>query len=95
MSRKHTIIANVEKKQRTCNYFDGSVVNGRRQCILFSFIISAPPGFTPFKEPTTILFENVNEENIDDKTFRLEDNKGKIVDFILEFLTFTVMLLKL
>ena len=39
--------------------FDGSVVNGLRHPILFSFILDKPAGCKVFCEPETIQFEKI------------------------------------
>ena len=90
-----TIMVNIGRVHLTCNCVDGSVVNGRRQGFLFSFIFSAPLGFWLFTEPTSNLFEKVNEDKPGVITVCLELNDGSIVDFNDETLTFTAMFWKI
>ena len=69
-----------------------SIVNGIRESILFSFSLSAKPGYKIFKEPSQILFKKVNKDKIGQITFYLEDDDGYPVDFQGETITFTVLL---
>ena len=47
------------------------------------------------QERTSILFENVNEDETNDISFYLENDDGHIVDIRSETLTFTVMFMKI
>ena len=40
-----------------CDVVDGSVVNGLRQPILYSFVLDKPPGYKVFSEPETIDYK--------------------------------------
>ena len=73
---------------------DGSIVNGKRQWILFSFNVSAPPGFKIFKESTSILLKKVNEEKFGYIIFYLEDVYRNWLDFNGKTWTCTVILIK-
>ena len=72
----------------------GSFVKGKPGSILFSFSLSAPPGFESHKEPTSILFEKENEEKISKRNFYPEDDDGNVVQFGGEILKFSVILTK-
>ena len=56
------MITTTDKVQLKCDCVDGSIVNGIREQILFSFNLGAPPGYKIRKEPTTVLFKK-NEQN--------------------------------
>ena len=56
---------------------DGSIVKGRRETILISFILRAPPGSRSSKEPTSILCKKTNREKNDDITFYLKNYMSK------------------
>ena len=49
------MITTTDKVHLKCDCVDGSMVNGLREQILFSFVLSAPPGYKIMKEPTTVL----------------------------------------
>ena len=40
-----------------CDIIDGSVVNGLREAILFSFVSDKPSGFKVFCEPETVQYK--------------------------------------
>ena len=44
---------------------DGSIVNGIREHVLFSFNSSAPPGYKIIKEPTTVSYKKINKTRLD------------------------------
>ena len=46
-----------DKIQLKCDCVQGSIVNGRREPILFSFALSSPPGHKIYKEPRVKLFK--------------------------------------
>ena len=54
-SEKPVMITTTDKVHLKCDCVDGSIVNGIREQILFSFNLSAPPGYKIIKEPTTVL----------------------------------------
>ena len=49
------MITTTDKIHPKSDGVDGSIVNGIREQILFSFNLSAPPGYTSMKEPSVIL----------------------------------------
>ena len=58
-------ITNIDKVHLKCDCVDGSIVNGKREPILFSFGIDEPPGYKLFIHPNIILYKKVNKERID------------------------------
>ena len=54
-SEKPVMITTTDKIHLKCDCVDGSIVNGIREQILFSFNLSAPPGYKIIKEPNIIL----------------------------------------
>ena len=56
-SEKPVLITTTDKVHLKCDCVDGSIVNGIRQQILFSFNLSAPPGYKIIKEPNIILYK--------------------------------------
>ena len=75
--------------------FKGSIVNGVREPILYSFALSSPPSHKIFKEPRIKLFKGVNKSVLSHITFFLEDDDYKPVDFNGETISFTCQLIKI
>ena len=55
------MITTTDKVHLKCDCVDGSIVNGIREQILFSFNLSAPPGYKIIKEPNIILYKKINK----------------------------------
>ena len=49
-------ITGIDKVHLKCNVVDGSIVNGKRESILFSFGLSSPPHHKIYKKPRVKLF---------------------------------------
>ena len=78
-----------------CDVIDGSVVNGDRQPILYSFVLDKPSGYKVISEPQTIHYKKLNKSVWNTITFYLEDDKNEEVDFNGETLTFTLQMIKI
>ena len=78
-----------------CNAIDGSIVNGIRQSILYSFVLDKPSGYKTFSEPETIHYKEINKSVLNSIMFYLEDNNNKEVDINQETLTFTLQMIKI
>ena len=74
---------------------DGSVVNGLKQPILYSFVSDLPSGYKVFCEPETVHFKKINKSVLDTITFYLEDDNHEEVNFNGKTLTFTIQLIKI
>ena len=94
ISEKPVMITTTDKVHLKCDCVDGSIVNGIREQILFSFNLSAPPGYKIIKEPNIILYKKINKR-LDSIQFFLEDNNHNPVDFNSETLTFTIQIIKI
>ena len=95
ISEKPVMITTTDKVHLKCDCVDGSIVNGIREQILFSFNLSAPPGYKIIKEPNVILYKKINKTRLDSIQFFLEDNNHNPVDFNSEILTFTIQIIKI
>ena len=84
-----------DKIHLKCDCIQGSIVNGIREPILYSFALSAPPGHKIYKEPRIKLFEKVNKSVLSHITFYFEDDDYKAVDFHNETISFTCQLIKI
>ena len=95
ISEKPVMITTTDKVHLKCDCVDGSIVNGVREQILFSFNLSAPPGYKIIKEPNIILYKKINKTRLDSIQFFLEDSNHNPVDFNGETLTFTIQIIKI
>ena len=57
LSQKIVNLSNTNKIHLKCDAIDGSVVNGVRQPILYSFVLDKPAGYKIFCEPETIHYK--------------------------------------
>ena len=87
-------ITGIDKIHLKCDCIQGSIKNGKRELILFSFALSAPPGHKIYKEPRVKLFKKVNKSVLSHITFYFEDDDCKPVDFNGETISFTCQLIK-
>ena len=78
-----------------CDVIDGSIQNGVRQPILYSFVLNKPSGYKIFSEPETIHYKKINKYVLNTITFYLEDDNNEEVDFNGETLTFTLQMIKI
>ena len=78
-----------------CDAIDGSLVNGVRQPILYSFVLDKPSGYKVFCEPETIHYKKINKSVLNTISFYLEDDKNEEVNFNRETLTFTLQMIKI
>ena len=95
MSDRPINITGIDKVHLKCNVVDGSIVNGIREPILYSFALDQPPGHKLYKEPKIKLFKKINKRVLSHITFYLEDDDYKPVDFNNEIVSFTCQLIKI
>ena len=95
LRQKIVNLSSTNKIHLKCDAVDGSVVNGVRQSILYSFILDKPSGYKVFCEPETVLYKKRNKSVLNTITFYLEDDNNKEVDFNGETLTFTLQMIKI
>ena len=94
-SDKPNNITGIDKIHLKCDCIEGSIVNGVREPILFSFALGSPPGHKIYKEPRTKFFKKVNKSVLSHITFYFEDDDHKPVDFNNETIGFTCQLIKI
>ena len=95
ISDKPINITGIDKIHLKCSSIQGSIVNGIREPILYSFALSSPPGHKIYKEPRVKLFKKINKSVLSHITFYLEDDDHKAVDFHNETISFTCQLIKI
>ena len=78
-----------------CGFIQGSIINGIRDPILYSFAPSSPPGPEIYKEPRVKLITKVNKSVLSHITFYFEDDDLKPVVFNNETIIFTCQLIKI
>ena len=88
-------ITGIDKIHLKCDCIQGSIVNGIREPILYSFALSSPPGHKIYKEPKVKLFKKINKSVPSHITFYIEDDDHKSVDFNNETISFTCQLIKI
>ena len=84
----------IDKIHLKCDCFDGSIQDGVRQPILFTFLLDKPSGYKIFSEPETIHYKK-NKSILNTITFYLEDDDNKQVNFNSETLTFKLQMIKI
>ena len=94
-SDKPINITGIDKIHLKCDYIQGSIVNGIREPILYSFAMSSPPGHKIYKEPRIKLFKKINKSILSHIIFYFEDDDHKPVDFNNETISFTCQLIKI
>ena len=94
-SDKPINITGIHKILLKCDCIEGSIVNGIREPILYSFALSSPPGQKIYKEPRIKLFKKINKSVLSHITFYFEDDDHKLVDFNGETISFTCLLIKI
>ena len=94
-SDKPINITGIDKIHLKCDCIQSSIVDGIRDPILYSFVLSSPPGHKMYKEPRVKLFKKINKSVLSHITFYFEDDDHKPVDFNNETISFTCQLIKI
>ena len=94
-SDKPINITGIDKIHLKADCIEGSIINGIREPILYSFALCSPPGHKIYKEPRTKLFKKVNKSVLSHITFYFEDDDHKPVDFKGETVSFSCQLIKI
>ena len=95
ISQKRVHLGNTNKIHLKCVCNDVSVVNGIREPILFSFVLSKPAGYKMFCEPETIHYKKINKAVLNTINFYLEDDNNEEVGFNGETMTFRLQMVKI
>ena len=88
-------LSNTNKIHLKCDCIDGTIQDGIRQPILFSFVLHKPAGYKVFCEPESIHYKKLNKFVLNTITFYLEDDNNEEVNFNEETLTFTLQMIKI
>ena len=95
ISQKIVNLSSTNKIHLKCDVIDGSVVDGLRQPILYSFLLDKLPGYKVIFEPETKHYKKLNKSVWNTITLYSEDDNNQEVDFIGETLTFTLQMIKI
>ena len=88
-------ITGIDRIHSKSNCIQGSIVNGVREPILYSFALSSPAGHKTYEEPTIKFFQKINKSVLSHITFYFEDDDHKPFDFNNETVSFTCQLIKI
>ena len=88
-------ITGIDKVHLKCDCINGSIVNGTREPVLYSFALSLPPGHKIYNQPRVKLFKKINKPVLSHINFYFEDDDHKPVDFNGETISFTCQLIKI
>ena len=94
-SDKPTNIAGIDKVHLKCDCFQGSILNGIPEPILYNFALDQPPGHKIYKESRIKRFKKINKRVLSHITFYLEDDDYKPVDLNNEIVSFTCQFIKI
>ena len=93
-SQKVVNFSSTNKIHLKSDVIEGSVVNGFRQPILYTFVLNKPKCYKVICEPETIPFKK-NKCVLNNITFHSENDNKEEVSFNGETLTFTLQLIKI
>ena len=94
-SQKIVNLGSTNKIHLKCDVINGSIVDGFRQPILYSFVLDKLPGYKVFSKPETIQYKKINKSVLNTITFYLEDDNNEEVDVNGETLTFILQRIKI
>ena len=94
-SAKILSLSTIDKIHLKCDVINGSIQNGLKQPILFSFVLDKKPCYKIFCQSETVHYKKTNQSVLNTICFYLEDNEGKEVSFNGERLTFTLQMIKI
>ena len=95
LSQKIVNLSSTNKIHLKCDAIDGSIQDGVKQPILFSFVLDKPSAYKVFCQPETIHYKKINKSVLNTITFYLEDDNNEEVNFNEETLTFTLQKIKI
>ena len=95
ISDKISNLNTIDKINLKGNVVNGSIRDGLRLPLLFSFVLDKPAGYKVFWEPETIHYKKVNKSVLNTISFYLEDDSNEEVNFNAETLTFTLQMNKI
>ena len=83
-------LGKTDKIHLECDCFDGSLANGIRQPIIFSFDSDKLSGYKIFCQPEKIDYEKINKSVLNTITVYTENNNNEKINLKGESWTFTI-----
>ena len=77
LSQKSVHLSSTNRIHLKGDVIDGSIQDGVRQPILFSFVLDKPSGYKVFASPKTIHCEKINKSVLNTITFYSEDDNNE------------------
>ena len=78
-----------------CNVISGVKDNGNNTDILYTFTLTEPPGYLKNIILTSILYQNITKDRIENIEFHIKDEYGRPIDFNGDVSNFTLHLVKI
>ena len=94
ISQKIVNIGSTNKKHLKCDVIDGSIRNGLRQPIFYSFVSDKKPGYKSFVNLKQYTAKKINKSVLITITFCLEDDSNEENNINGEISTFTLQLIE-
>ena len=88
-------ITGINKVNSKCDCFNGSIVNGIREPILYSFGLTSTQAHIINDESENKLFKKIKKSVLTHITFYFEDDDHKPVDFNNETISYTCRIFKI
>ena len=77
-----------------CNVISAVKDNGNNTDILYTFILTEPPGYLINFMPTNILYQNVSKDRTEYIKFHIKYEHGRPIDFNGDVSSFTLHLIE-
>ena len=94
-SKKPINITGIDNVHLTADCVQGSIVNGTREPILYSFGLPSKPAYKIYKEPKKEFFKKVNKSVLSHITFYLEDDAHIPNDVNVEMMSLTCQIVNI
>ena len=94
-SNKPNNITGSDEIHSKCDCIQGSIGNGVREPIMYSFTLDKPPGHKIHLTAKSRLFKKINKPVLSQIRFYLEDDDLKPVDLNGRTISFTCQLIKI
>ena len=88
-------VTTIDKIHLNCDCFNGSILNGIRCRVIFSFALNVCPGHWVIERPRRKKIGEINRLFFNFITYYPEDNDCNVVDFTVETIIFTVLLVRI
>ena len=79
ISQKIVNLNTTNKIHLKCDVFDGSIISGIRQPVLYSFVSDKLPGYEIVSQPETVHYKKINKTVLKTKAFYFEDDNNEEV----------------